>query len=161
MNSNRNGKIARLPRAVRDELNRRLLDGEMGTGLLRWLNDLPEVRAVLAAGFGGRSINGPNLTAWRQQGFREWLLEQEVREMVVALGQGAAPGVTETLVHAVVVRCVQAVSRLEAVDDGTERRALLCRMAGYLAQLRRADQRARGTKSAAPSAGQSKLPAAN
>jgi len=73
----RRGKIARLPQAVRDELNRRLQNGEMGTRLLVWLNGLPEVRRVLAADFEDRDINGPNLTAWKSGGgYQDWLAEQ-------------------------------------------------------------------------------------
>ena len=33
----RNGKIARLPREIRDELNRRLDDGGQGKDLVEWL----------------------------------------------------------------------------------------------------------------------------
>jgi len=44
----RKGKIARLPRALRHELNRRLADNEDGGVTLNWLNALPEVKAVLA-----------------------------------------------------------------------------------------------------------------
>ena len=43
----RNGKIARLPAALREELNQRLLDGEQGQPLVEWLNSLPKVQAVL------------------------------------------------------------------------------------------------------------------
>ena len=43
----RNGKIARLPRVVRDELNRRLEDGEQGARLVEWLNAREDVQAVL------------------------------------------------------------------------------------------------------------------
>lgn len=53
----RTGKIARLPQAVREALDRRLADGEPANKLARWLNSLPEARAVLAAEFGGRPIN--------------------------------------------------------------------------------------------------------
>ena len=48
MNITRNGKIARLPRAIRDELNCRLADGEIGGRLVDWLNGLPEVQKILA-----------------------------------------------------------------------------------------------------------------
>ncbi len=41
----RNGKIARLPLAVRQQLNQRLLNGELAQDLLSWLNQLPEVQA--------------------------------------------------------------------------------------------------------------------
>jgi hypothetical protein len=40
----RKGKIARLPRHVRDELNHRLDDGESSTHLVIWLNSLEEVQ---------------------------------------------------------------------------------------------------------------------
>ena len=72
------GKIARLPRAVRAQLTTRLQDGEEGKQIVRWLNSLPEVRKVLAEQFEGRPINEPNLTGWRQGGYEEWLLCQEV-----------------------------------------------------------------------------------
>jgi len=38
----RNGKIARLPMAVREELNLRMEQGVEGAGLLAWLNGLPK-----------------------------------------------------------------------------------------------------------------------
>jgi hypothetical protein len=34
----RNGKIVRLPRSIREELNRRLDNGEQGKALVEWLN---------------------------------------------------------------------------------------------------------------------------
>src|SRR6266568_3205109 len=37
------GKIARLPLAIREQLNRRLQDGEIGRDLVVWLNSAPEV----------------------------------------------------------------------------------------------------------------------
>ena len=42
------GKISRLPQIIRDELNQRLRDGELGNTLLLWLNSLPETQALLA-----------------------------------------------------------------------------------------------------------------
>ncbi len=44
----RTGKIARLPQAVRRELNQRLANAERGTKLVVWLNELPEVLEVLS-----------------------------------------------------------------------------------------------------------------
>ena len=43
----RTGKIARLPHQLRNELNQRLHDGESGVDLIKWLNALPEVQAIL------------------------------------------------------------------------------------------------------------------
>ena len=58
-----NGKIARLPRNIRDELNQRLDDGQPGGDILAWLNALPQVQA---AGFGGSGINAQNLSNCRR-----------------------------------------------------------------------------------------------
>jgi hypothetical protein len=74
----RNGKIARLPRPIRDQLNERLDRSERGPQLLDWLNALPEVKAVLRDNFAGAPINKPNLTAWRQGGFQEWLVRRDM-----------------------------------------------------------------------------------
>src|SRR5205807_10069936 len=54
MNPTRNGKIARLPLAIRQELNRRLDEGEQGKKLVAWLTGLHEVQAIVAAEFGGK-----------------------------------------------------------------------------------------------------------
>ena len=73
----RNGKIARLPRDIRTQLNRRLQDGEPGTRLVEWLNGLPDIQRLLATDFSGRPISGQNLSEWKQGGYREWLAQQE------------------------------------------------------------------------------------
>ncbi len=73
----RNGKIARLSRLIRDELNRRLQDGEPGVRLVAWLNGLPDTERVLATDFGGRPINEQNLCEWKAGGYRDWLARQE------------------------------------------------------------------------------------
>jgi hypothetical protein len=73
----RNGKIAHLPFEIRQELNRRLLDNEPGGSLLAWLNELPQVRHVLARDFGGCAISKQNLCEWRAGGFAEWQARQE------------------------------------------------------------------------------------
>lgn len=76
----RTGKIARLPRKIRDQLNRRLAANENGRSLLSWLNDSPAVKAILAAEFAGQPINKQNLGAWRSGGFAEWQARQQMLE---------------------------------------------------------------------------------
>ena len=76
-----NGKIGKLPKAVREQLNRRLDNGEQGRQLLEWLNSLPEVQAVVAAEFGGKPIRKQNLSEWRKGGYTVWLRQQEVLDM--------------------------------------------------------------------------------
>jgi len=53
----RKGKIARLPPALRAELNLRLADDDDGATLRQWLNAIPGVPAMLACGFAGEPIN--------------------------------------------------------------------------------------------------------
>ena len=74
----RKGKIARLPREIREELNRRLEDGAAGEPLLDWLNALPSVQSVLASQFGGVPVSKQNLSEWRTGGFAEWQVRQEM-----------------------------------------------------------------------------------
>jgi len=81
----RNGKIARLPRKVREELNECLQEGRDGKGLLRWLNSLDEVKDVLDDHFEGSPISAQNLSQWRQGGYVEWLAGQERRDAVRTL----------------------------------------------------------------------------
>src|SRR5437667_9659731 len=81
MNSTRNGRIARLPLAVRQELNRRLDEGEQGKKLVAWLNGLPAVQAIAATEFGGKAIREQNLSEWKQGGYRDWRAQQEALEV--------------------------------------------------------------------------------
>jgi hypothetical protein len=78
----RNGKIARLPWSIRDDLNRRLRDGEEGKRLVEWLNNVPEVQDALQEHFGGRPINEQNLSEWKQGGYEDWLRHEEERTFV-------------------------------------------------------------------------------
>jgi hypothetical protein len=70
------GKIARLPDAVREQLNRRLRDHEPASGLLPWLNSLPSVKKILARFFASAPITPQNLSNWRATGFQRWLAKQ-------------------------------------------------------------------------------------
>ncbi len=76
----RTGKIARLPRSIRDELNTRLSDGEQGLRLVEWLNGHPEVQEVLEDYFDGRPITDGNLSEWKKGGYEDWLQHQKSLE---------------------------------------------------------------------------------
>lgn len=86
----RKGKIARLPSAIRDEVNRRLLEGQSGSKILPWLNSLPEAKAVLDEDFEGLLVTDQNLSEWRKGGFAEWLARREKLEATKELSQFAA-----------------------------------------------------------------------
>src|SRR4051812_9355625 len=60
----RNGKIARLPREVREQVNRMLDDG------------LPHAEIISRLGEHGKDLNRQNLINWEEGGFREWLRDE-------------------------------------------------------------------------------------
>ena len=142
MNITRNGKIARLPRAVRQELNRRLDEGEQGKKLVGWLNGLREVQAMVAAEFGGKPIREQNLSEWRQGGYRDWQAQQEALAVAERLGEdavgrktaGGAP-LTDILARWVAARRVDEAG-------GEEGWRLLRELCGDLVKLRRGDHSA-------------------
>jgi hypothetical protein len=149
MSATRNGKLARLPSAVRERLNQRMENGEPGDHLLDWLNSLPEVQAVLAAEFGGVPIKKQNLSRWKQGGYRDWLAREEARavagqmaaEANAAAGEGAAP-LTEKLAQWVAARYAVATRRIAGADDDEASWRMLREMCEDVVQLRRREQTA-------------------
>jgi hypothetical protein len=79
------GKIARLPRAVRAQLNSRLQDNAEGKQIVQWLNSLPEVKQLLADKFDGRPISEQNLPDWRQGDYEDWLAHQDITAQAAEL----------------------------------------------------------------------------
>ncbi|MGD1084821.1 MAG: hypothetical protein ABSA47_08755 [Verrucomicrobiota bacterium] len=86
----RNGKIAKLPRDVREDLNLRMDNGEDGRTLLEWLNSLSEVQETLQADFAGVPISRQNLCEWRLGGFREWQIQQDFVGHAFQLSENAS-----------------------------------------------------------------------
>ncbi|HEV2207843.1 MAG TPA: hypothetical protein VG167_03660 [Verrucomicrobiae bacterium] len=74
-NLRRNGKIARLPKATRDMLNRMLDDG------------LPARVIIDELGDAGKGLNAQNLTNWVQGGYQDYLKQQAELERAKALVQ--------------------------------------------------------------------------
>lgn len=145
----RRGKIARLPRAVREELNRRLQNGEASTHLLAWLNDHPETKRVLAEGFAGREINEPNLSEWRTGGYQEWLTRQEALEQARDLKADAREmaaatdgGLTDHLATVLTLRYASVLANGKGPLSGKARRELniLRTLCHDVVELRRGDQ---------------------
>ena len=147
----RNGKIARLPRSIREQLNRQLQDGEPGTRLVEWLNAMPGVQSVLAAEFGGRPINEQNLSEWRLGGYREWERHEESRDLVRRLVEQTdnldeeADGIDvsqrlSTVLAVELARVAEAL--LEQATDPQERWLRLREVLREVAQLRQEDRKA-------------------
>jgi hypothetical protein len=127
MNQTHNGKIGRLPKAVQEQLNRRIQNGEKGRGLVAWLNSLPEVQAILAAEFDGKPIREQNLSEWRKHGYKKWLWRQEAlemaQEMAAETGEfqpAGAPPLTDQMAAWVTVRYLMAVRKLAEKNNAGE-----------------------------------------
>ena len=80
----RNGKIARLPKATRDMINRMLDDG------------LPYRVILDELGEAGEGINLQNLTNWKQGGYQDWLKNQQLIEQTRAQIESAIDLLHET-----------------------------------------------------------------
>jgi hypothetical protein len=146
MNLTRNGKIARLPDGLREELNRRLLNGERGNKLVDWLNLQPEAQAVMAEEFGGSAIRPQNLSEWKQGGYGDWLRQQEALKMLKQLASAddeafkAAHGpIAEKTAAWLAARYLVEAQKLKAGEDAADWNRLRELCHDVLA-LRRADQ---------------------
>ncbi len=117
----RTGKIARLPLAIREEINERLRENESGQTILEWLNGQPVVQDILKAQFEGTPINDQNLSNWREGGFADWLGEQEkvhkihkLSELSLRLAQASGGNLSEGLM------AIAAGKLHEALEAGLE-----------------------------------------
>src|SRR3954463_11051197 len=70
------GKIAKLPKPIRDDLNHRLENGKQSPELLEWLNSLPETKELITQKFDNQPITKSNLSDWRHGGFQDWRADQ-------------------------------------------------------------------------------------
>jgi hypothetical protein len=148
MNMTYRGKIGRLPPGLREEVNRRLERGEQGASVAKWLNGLPEARALLAAEFGGRPVREQNVSDWRHHGYRTWLRRREAEAMggEVAGLQGVDPAaLLDNLAAWTSVRYLLAVRGLvDKAEDGQGQARVLHEFCGDVVALRRdkyADER--------------------
>lgn len=85
----RQGKIARLPDSLRNEVNTRLLDGQPARAVLDWLNSQPEAVRTWDLYFEGAAATSQNLSEWRIGGFREWTSRREKTENLKTLSRFA------------------------------------------------------------------------
>ena len=147
----RTGKIARLPKYVRDQLNRRIEDGEQGKQLVEWLNELPGVQEVLKEQFGGRAVTEQNLSEWKQTGHPEWLRQEETRSLVSKLTEQsddldeAADGmeISDRYASVLAVELIRVTrTRLEKETDPEKCWQIICEAHRELSQMRCDDSRA-------------------
>ncbi len=133
----RNGKIARLPDSIREQLNQRLQDGHVGKSLIDWLSHMPEVQSVLQTHFAGRPINAVNLTEWRQGGFREWQQQQLALQLVENLDEEQLTGAMTTRLACYFAVSAQAMVGRE--EDSRARWLRLRELGAQISRIRRSD----------------------
>jgi hypothetical protein len=144
------GKIARLPGAVRHELNRRLHNGALGWELVPWLNALPEVQHVLTQRFANRPITEDNLSEWRRGGFQDWLVHEErrVRLRELTADQNDDPEqnthqLNVRIQEQLAVKLAEELERVSVIADQTERFKILQSLSREVCRLYRAHTRDR------------------
>jgi hypothetical protein len=146
----RKGKIARLPQPIREQINRRLENGEKGKQIAQWLNTLPEVTAVMASEFGGQPVNEPNLSHWKLGGYRDWEAQQEALEAArlfnsdaAELGRETCPQLADKLALCLTARLAVALRRSPSGDEDPDRQfERLRRIRAELTALRKGDHNA-------------------
>jgi len=145
------GKIGRLPKCTRDDLGRRIEDGEPGKEVVKWLNGLSGVKRVLKEQFGGRPITEQNLSEWKQGGHPQWLRQEETRLLVSNLTEQsedlneAADGqeISDRFAGLLAAELTRlAKTLLEKETDPEKRWRRLCEVHRELSQMRRDDHRA-------------------
>ncbi len=77
----RTGKVARLPKALRDEVNLRLQNGGVYREIAQWLDKQP--------GAGADRFNEENLRAWFHGGHQDWLKQQTRTEEIKARAEAS------------------------------------------------------------------------
>jgi hypothetical protein len=150
----RRGKIARLPRDIREQLNRRLQNGEPGKELVPWLNSLPEVKASLSTEFKNETIHPQNLSEWKVGGYQDWLLQQEkidrVRSMQadsVELTEAAKTTLPDFLAQRLAAQFVTLAQRIDrSTADGQLEPKLLHEVCADIVALRKGEHSAERLK---------------
>ena len=153
----RTSKIARLPKALRHQLSQRIEDGQPGTDLVQWLNNLPEVRKITADQFNGSLISEQNLSDWKSSGHQDWLRRQEAREAALQLltsaedldleDTGQQRRLLDNFAAVLAVEMSRmAMTLLEKETDPEKKWKRLCEINTQLSKLRRDHDRATRAK---------------
>lgn len=150
MSNARKGKIARCPPPIRDEVNRRLFNGDSGPKILAWLNANETVLRILDEYFGEEPVTAQNLSEWRGGGYLDWIGRNEKIEQTKSLAAYAASlataaggNLTDGSAAIIGGKILEA---LDAAEDGTDLSQLtkaLVALRGTDLEARKAEQRER------------------
>ncbi|WP_397379738.1 hypothetical protein [Prosthecobacter sp.] len=122
-------KIGALPHRLREQVNHRLLDGQVDSEILPWLNEMPVVQERMKARFNGEPISSMNLSAWRTGQYQIWIVERkeiaatkELAEFSEGLAEAAGGNMSAGAKAIATGRIMQ---RLQSMGEGTDLEALL------------------------------------
>jgi len=142
----RTGKIARLPAALREEINRRLEDGQKSKTILPWLNGLAEVKAVVDAEFAGNLITKHNLSEWKTGGYAAWAEGRRLRQSVgtfledaASLETVAGDQLTEKMGTMMAATMADQMLRLQTMPEGIEKAKIWKELRISLLALRKSE----------------------
>ena len=127
MTKTRVGKIAQLPKEIRDQLNQRLQNGKQGPEILSWLNKLPQTEELLAEKFNHQPITRANLSDWRHGGFQDWLRLQAREERIQRISESggslkAREGTGDLFENFARMIVAELAADLESLDEATNPR---------------------------------------
>jgi hypothetical protein len=142
-------KIARLPAAIREQLNQRLENGEKGKTLVHWLNTLPEVQKIIADQFAGHAIREQNLSEWKRGGYIDWLNQQQLLDLVRWNNETStdlencrdSTDIADNLGNFMSAELVLHARTLQKIKDPEKRWRRFRQIARELSRLRRDDHR--------------------
>lgn len=121
--SSHKGKIGSLPASIREEVNRRLHDGQTAAEICDWLNAEEAVLKILDEKWNEQPISPQNLSEWRKGGFQIYLRNRSRAEhlktltdrsisLVDSVAVGKLTGAAQRIVAG------QFLDLLESVDEG-------------------------------------------
>jgi hypothetical protein len=147
----RRGKIARLPRSIREQVNRQLQNGVEGKIIVEWLNTLPQVAKIMKGKFDGLPVNDTNLSNWKLGGYRDWDAQQDLlqavrqfREDDSALRKAAGFEMADQLALALAARFAAVLQQLAVSEDDPDAQLKKLRqLRAEVTALRRGDHEIR------------------
>src|SRR6058998_2898682 len=106
------GKVARLPKEVRDGVNEMMLDG------------LTYREIIVALGDYGKDLNEQNLSNWKSGGYTRWLKSKDRREDLLAVQEAimdrvlkkGCPDLSKAAIQLAVTKAAQLIESLPPED---------------------------------------------
>ena len=138
------GKIQRAPLEIREGLNRRLLNGELGPQVLPWLNGLADVQRICRDHFAGEEVSSKNLSDYRTGAYQKWLnsratmqRQKELSAHALEIVQSSGRNLSDAAAALAAGKLLNAVEAI--ADDETPPEELIA----AIHDLRKGDHKAR------------------